>query len=260
MIKELSIRNMPKDHFDKDLHKTSFTNKDLRQAYFYKSDLRGVDFSGSDLSGAVFIDIKSGIKPLHKFWILFAALLASVLTGYTAMLSGGNIQAMLASEDLKIKVVACATIFVIIVFIGFIYWKGGFNAFVQLVIPVFLFFIVVGGIGYFSQANTTKIMVYGFFALVMVMVMLVMGTIARATTSSLSNILFLIIAVSGAVLGKTMGGFAAALIVAMSCALFSKRALSGGRGFEILRKLGLFFIIRLGTSRSEERRVGKEGR
>src|SRR5689334_22765285 len=117
---------MPRAHFDKDLHKMSFRNEDLHQAYFYKTDLRGIDFTGSDLSGAKFIDVKTGIRPLYTFFIFLAALLVGALCGYIAMLAGRTIQSMLASGDLKIRIGGVVTLVVILLFIAFSYWKGGF--------------------------------------------------------------------------------------------------------------------------------------
>jgi uncharacterized protein YjbI with pentapeptide repeats len=242
------IKPMPGAHFDKDLHKMSFRNEDLNQAYFYKSDLRGIDFSGSDLSGAKFIDVRTGIRPLYTFFIFVVALLVGAFCGYIAMLAGRTIQSMLASGDVKIRISALVTLVVILLFIAYSYWKGGLNAILQLIIPIFLFFIVVGGIGYFSQTGMEEDMLYGFLALMVTIIMLVVATIARAMTSKLSIVLFLLVAVMGIALGKSLGGGLGTLILGVSCALFSRRALRGAKGFETLRQIAAFFIVRFGTS------------
>ncbi|MFL5739796.1 MAG: pentapeptide repeat-containing protein [Flavisolibacter sp.] len=239
---------MSKDRFDKDLQKMSFRNEDLSQVSFYKSDLRGVAFSGCDLSGTSFINVRTGIRPLHRFWIFFVAILTSVLTGYVSALVGETIQVMLASQDMKIRICAIATIAVIILFIAYAFWKGAVKAMVQLIIPVFLFFIVVGGIDYFSGAGTGKSMLYGFFALPMMVIMLVVGTIVRSTSAKLCNLLFLIVALTGGLVGKNFGGAVGAFTAGISCVLISKRALSGARGFGVMRQIAAFFTVRLGTS------------
>jgi hypothetical protein len=237
-----------KDYSNRNLQNISFINEDLSHARFIESDLRGVNFTGADLSGASFINVRTGIAPLKLFLIFISTLLISVLSGYISMLAGNTIQTMLASEDGKVRVIAIATMIIIVLFIGFTYWKGTTTAIRQLMIPVFIFSIIVGGISYFSGIGTGKGLVYELVALVLVIVMLVVGTIARATIGSISNILFVIVALSGGLFAKSVGGGVGTLIMAISCALISKRALSGAKGFDLIRKLAGYFTTKFGTS------------
>jgi uncharacterized protein YjbI with pentapeptide repeats len=239
---------MEQDYSNRILRKESFRDKDLRCALFYGSDLRGVDFSGCDLSGANFINVKTGITPSNTFLIFIGALAVSALSGYFAMLAGTAVQEMLVSKDVKVKLVGMVTVAMIIVFIVFSYWKGGRAAVTQLIFPLFFFSIIIGGISYFSGIGTGKGLVYELFALAMVIVMFFVGTIARATAARLSNVLFLIVTITGGVFGKTVGGGIGTIIVGISCALISKRALSGAKGFETLRQIASFFTMRFGTS------------
>jgi hypothetical protein len=78
--------------------------------------------------------------------------------------------------------------------------------------------------------------------------MFVIGTIARATANTLSIILFLIVAVSGSMFGKSIGGGVGSVIMALACAQVSKRAMSDAKGFETLRKIAFYVTKRLGTS------------
>jgi uncharacterized protein YjbI with pentapeptide repeats len=78
--------------------------------------------------------------------------------------------------------------------------------------------------------------------------MFIVGTIASSAAGNLSHILFLIVAVSGGTFGKSIGGGIAAVIMALACAQISKKALSGAKGFESLRRVALYFTRKFGTS------------
>jgi uncharacterized protein YjbI with pentapeptide repeats len=53
---------------------------------------------------------------------------------------------------------------------------------------------------------------------------------------------------SGAMFGKSVGGGVGTVIMALSCAIISKRALSGAKGFDGLRRITFFIISKFGTS------------
>ena len=239
---------MAKDYSNRNCRKESFRNEDLMNARFNQSDLRGADFSGSDLSGASFINVKTGITPFNIFLISFTALLVSAFAGYIATLAGDTVQVMLASQDPKIKITGVATLVIVALFIAYSYWKGGLNALRYLMAPIFFFSIIVGGVSYISGAGTGKGMLYELLALLLVVVMFIVGTISRVIAGSLSNILFVVVAIAGSVFSKTMGGGIGTVVMAISCALISKRALSGASGFETVRKLAAFFTSKFGTS------------
>src|SRR5215203_1493846 len=136
---------MLNEYVSRNLQKKSFKNKDLRNVQFNASDLRGADFSGSDLSGARFIGVRTGITPVTIFLIFITALLVSAMSGYIAMLAGTKIHTMMSAQDWKIKVMGIATTIIIILFIIYTYWKGGKKAIIQLMVPIFFFSIIAGG-------------------------------------------------------------------------------------------------------------------
>jgi Pentapeptide repeats (8 copies) len=81
------------------------------------------------------------------------------------------------------------------------------------------------------------------------MMMLIVGTAARAAAGTLSStILFVIVALGGGMFGKSVGGGIGTVIMAISCALISKRALSGAKGFEGLRRIAFAITSTFGTS------------
>lgn len=228
--------------------KLSFRNENLNHACFYETDLRGVDFSGADLSGTRFINVRTGITPTNTVLFFLVAVPLSALAGYTATLAGTAVQTMLASQDLQLRIVGIITIVIIIFFIVYAYIKGGANAVTLLMVPIFFFSIIVGGISYFSGLGTGRGMLYELLALILVVIMFIIGTIARVMVGNLSNALFVIVALTGGLVSKTLGGGIGTVIVTISCALISKRALSGAKGFETMAKLAAFFTAKFGTS------------
>jgi uncharacterized protein YjbI with pentapeptide repeats len=239
---------MPRNYSNKNLRKTSFRNEDFRHAVFYETDLRGADFTGSDLSGARFVNVRTGITPLNVFLIFLGAMLLSALSGYIAMLAGTVVQSMLASPDQKIRIVGIATLVILGFFIFYTYWKGGHKAVMRFMLPVFIFSFIVGGLSYFSGEGTGKGLIYELLALLLAMAMFVVGTVARSTAGSLSNILFVIVALTGGIFSKSLGGGIGTFVMAVSCAVLSKRALSGAKGFETIRKIVAWFTSKMGTS------------
>jgi uncharacterized protein YjbI with pentapeptide repeats len=239
---------MEKDYSNKNLQRASFKNEDLSYANFTNSDLRGADFSGANLVSANFTGTKTGITPLNTVLLFMGALIVSLLSGYFAMLSGHTVQGMLASDDSKIRTAGIATTIIVILFIVYAWWKGTGKAIMQLLSPVVLLAAIIGIISYISGLGTGLGMLYQIAALLFVVVMFIVGTIARVAAGTLSNVLFFIVALTGGIFGKSIGGGIASTIMAISCAMISKRALSGAKGFDSLRKLALFITARFGTN------------
>jgi uncharacterized protein YjbI with pentapeptide repeats len=239
---------MPKDFSKRNLQKASFKEEDLSYANFSGSDLRGTDFSGSDLSGADFIHVRTGIALVNVIFIFIVALVLSLFSGYVAMLAGQTVQGMLTSEDQKVKIAGIITVVITFLFILYYYWKGGGKVLWNLVIPALLLAFAIGIIGYVSGLGTGMGMLYLVLTFVLVVFMFIIGTIARAAAGTLSNILFAIVALIGSMFGKNLGGGIGTVIMAIACALISKKALSGASGFETLRKIALFITSRFGTS------------
>ncbi len=239
---------MPKDYSKQNLQRASFKNEDLTQASFNESDLRGADFSGSDLTGANLSHVRTGITLINVIWIFIVALLISAFSGYLAMLVWRTQRILLDSTDKNMRAAGIGSIVIIILFILFSLWKGQRKAIRYILIPVAIIAIIVGIVRVVSGTGTGIGISYLLLALVLVAIMFIVGTIARASVGSLSNILFVVVAVAGGMFGKTVGGGIASVIMAIGCALISKRALSGAKGFESLRNIASFITRRFGTS------------
>jgi len=239
---------LPGDFSKQDLKGVSFRDKNLSYANFLDSDLRGADFTGSDLTGANFTNVKTGITPTNKVLIFVVALIVSALSGYIAMLAGSTIQTMLKSTDNYIRYAGIVTSVLVIVFIVFAYWKGERSAIRNLMIPAAIVALIIALVAKLSGYGTGIGMLYLILATALTVIMFVVGTVARSAAGTLSNIIFIVVALVGGLFGKTMGGGVAALIMAVACAMISKKALSGASGFDSLRGLAVWITSRFGTS------------
>lgn len=239
---------MPKDFTNRNLKKASFKGEYLSNANFSGSDLRGANFNDADLTSADFTHVRTGIPTINVVKIFVVALAFSLLSGYVAMLAGQTIQRMLGSADQKIRIAGIITIVITILFILYSYWKGGGKAMRHLIIPAIALAAVIGVVAYVSGMGTGMGMMYLVLSLILVVLMFIIGTVARAAAGALSNILFMVVALLGSMFGKNVGGGIGTVILAIACALISKRALSGVSGFETLRKIALFISSRFGTT------------
>ena len=91
-------------------------------------------------------------------------------------------------------------------------------------------------------------MLYLILSIFLVVIMFIVGTIARDIAGTLSNLLFLIVAIAGGIFSKSVGGGIGTTILAIACMQISKRALSGAKGFESLRRIAGYVTKKFGTS------------
>jgi hypothetical protein len=245
---EIMNKTAATDHSNKNFRNASFKNQDLSSKNFSGSDLRGADFSGANLSGADFTNVTTGITPANKAIIFVAALVISLLSGYVAMLTGRTIQFMLKSDDPYLGLSGVITLVLYVVFIAYAWSRGGGSAIRNLILPTIGVALVIGLVAYFSGGGTGTGMTYLILCNILLMVMFFIGTIAVTLGGSLSNILFLIVAVSGLVFGRTLGGDVAPVVMAVASLLISRRALSGAKGFTVLRRISSNVTRNFGTS------------
>src|SRR4030095_3125594 len=236
------------DYSNKNFQNTSFRKQDLSHANFSGSDLRGADFNGANLTGVDFTNVKTGVAPPTSVWIFVAALAISLLSGYIAMLTGRTVQFMLKSGDPLVAASAIIALVLSVLFIVYAYVKGGGTAIRNLILPACILALIIGLVAYFTGLGTGMGMLYLILVNLLFTLMFVVGTIARAVAGTLSNILFIIVALSGGMFGKSVGGGLGTVIMAISCALISKRALSGAKGFESLRRISFAVTRKFGTS------------
>lgn len=233
---------------NQNLRGKSFREQDIRNTDFSGSDLRGSDFTGANLAYANFSNTRSGLKTSSFILIFILTLLISLLSGYIAMLAGNTYQTMINSADEKIKLAGNITAAIFILFIILAVWKGGRFTF-KIIFPVILLYLILGAIFKFTGAGTGIGAFYGALALCLLVLMFFVGTISRAGAGTLSsNIIFFIVAIGGAMFGRSLGGGLGTVILAIACMIISKRALNGTKGFEFLNSVSLKVSSYFGTS------------
>jgi len=249
MQSPINVMHMVKNYSGKNLQEISFKDEDLSYADFSGSDLRGADFTGSNLSGADFTHARTGITPANKVIIFFIALVVSFLSGYIAMLTGYTVRQMVLSDNRNEQIAGILSIALVLIFIVFSYLKGVGNAIRSLVIPVIAIAVLLSILNYVLGVGTGRGMLYLILTLVLMSVMFVVGVAARAAAGTLSStVLFLVVAMGGAMFGRSLGGGIGTVVMAVSCALISKRALSGAKGFGVLQKIAAYITRKFGTS------------
>jgi hypothetical protein len=237
------------DYSKKNLQNASFSNEKLVNTSFMGSDLRGADFSNSDLTGADLTRVKTGITQLVTIIIFLITLIISMASSYGAILAGDTIESMMASEDFKVKASGFASILIILGFIVYYYLKGGRVVFKHILFPFLTIAILVGIVAYYSGLGTGKGMFLLVGSLLLVVILVFIGTLARAMAGTLSyTIIFILVASTGSIFGAGIGGGISTSTLAISCVFISRRALSGAKGFETIRKIASFMTSKWGTS------------
>ena len=237
------------DYSKKNLQNASFANEKLVNTSFMGSDLRGADFSNADLTGADLSKVITGITPINTAMIFLIAVFISMISSYGAIVAGNNIQEMIKSDDLRIQISGYISILVILVFISYYYWKGGSLVIKHILLPCIVIALLVGTVAYFSGFGTGKGMFFLVGAVLMVVVMVAIGTLARALAGILSyTIIFILVASAGSIFGASIGGGISTSILALSSVFISRRALTGASGFGAIRRIASLITGKWGTS------------
>jgi hypothetical protein len=239
---------MSVDYSQKNLQGQRFKAKDLQGSDFSGADLRGADFSFADLKGACFSGAKQGIRTQSKIYLFLFALVLSLLSGYVAMLTGTTVQKMVRSDDWRLETSGYMLLAFFLVFTGVALWKGLTVAISRVMIALFAITILLGVTMYLSGVGNGMGALYSLFVLVLMTMMFVIGTVARTTIGTLgSNILFLTIALGGGMFGKSVGGGIGTVVMALACAVISKRALKDKTDI-LLKGIALSISTWFGTS------------
>jgi hypothetical protein len=239
---------MKVDYSNENLQGRKFNAASLQKVSFHGADLRGANFSLAKLNGADFSGSKSGIRLRSQALLFFLSFVVSCFSGYLAMLAGNTIQLLLKSVNANERLAGYGTCFLFAVFTVFAISKGLFKAINKLLVIMIAAAVALGLFMYFTGLGTGIGALYGAVAILLMVLMFVIGTIARATIGTLgSNILFFVVAISGGMFGRSVGGGIGTVVMALCSAVISKRALKE-KGNSVLREVALFISSRFGTS------------
>ena len=246
------------DYSGENLQGRSFRRANLRQADFTGADLRGADFSYANLSGAKFSKAKTGIRKISQAFLFLFSLLLSLFSGYIAMLAGTTVQKLVLSGDWRLQASGYILIGFFLIFTAVALWKGLDTAITKVLLVLMGITAVLGLIMYLTGYGTGEGAFLGLLALVLMATMFVVGTVARTTIGTLgSNILFLFVALGGGMFGRSVGGGVGTIVMAIACALISKRALKE-KSDTMLRKISLTISTYFGTSFKQANLTGAD--
>ena len=229
--------------------KKQYIGKDLKDSDFRGADLRGYDFKGAKLSNANFSGCRTGVKTSSSVIIFIAALIISLMSGYIAMLSGTTLREMLASSNKTVVATGYINLGLMIVFMILTVWKGGKVTIISIAIIV-PFMLLLGVIARLTDLGTGEGSIQGSFTMLLFLLMIIIGTIARASAGTMSsNIIFIAVAVSGPLFGKFVldAGYGTT-VLAIACAVISKRSFSNSETYPLLKFIALKTGSYLGTS------------
>jgi hypothetical protein len=154
---------------------------------------------------------------------------------------------MLLSDVERVRLAGVVSMCLMLLFIIYAYIKGVGTAVAGLIVPVLIIAVLIGAVN-LILGNDTAPMLYLILSLVLIVVMVIVGTVARAAAGVLSGILFVVVALSGGIFGKSLEGGIGTVIMAIACAMISKRALSGAKGFDGLKMIACYITSKFGTS------------
>ena len=230
-----------------DAARQSFRGADLEGADFSRKDVRGADFTGANLRSARFRESRIGVAPRTGLAILGAGLLAALVAGIAIGWSVDEIRTRVTSDEWD-QIVEGGTLgLTLLVLLGLIIWKG-FDLAIRLAVVVYVVLVIIGvAANLMWEEFEWIVLVRATGLIIFVVLAIVAGTLGRVVGGVFGIwSVITVAALGGIATGQSEGGVAG-VIVAVSLAVISKRAVRGDPRDRTLRHLGHRMIRRWGT-------------
>jgi uncharacterized protein YjbI with pentapeptide repeats len=225
----------------------SLRGRSLEGADFSGKDVRGTDFTGADLRSASFRDAELGVAPKVGVIFLGIAMLITIAAGVAIGLVVDEIRVQMNGDRWDEAASGGSLIFILLVFVGLIVWRG-FDTAIKAIVVVYL--LVLAGnmianlfwddIDWYRALRGTLLLLVLFLAILAGILARVVGGVFGIWTVVLVAVL------GGLATGQAHGGIAG-VVVAVSLALISKRAVRGDQRDRTLRRLAHQLVARWGT-------------
>lgn len=210
------------------------------------ADLRGADFSGADLHGADLSRARLGMSLAWAALVVALALAMSLAIGAVSGVAGRFLHALIASDDAKHRIVGIFVAVSLLVFLGAGIWKGLRWA-TRLVLPaVAAVGVAVGLIAVIAGAGTGAAALAAVAFVMLAAAIVTVSVLARAAAGIAGTLYFAVVAISGALIGRALGGGVAALAVAIGAMLMARRS-ARTHDFPLLSRLSTLLACRGGT-------------
>lgn len=225
----------------------SFRGGALAGADFSGKDVRGADFTGANLRSAIFRDAKFGVAPKVGAVILGVALLVTVGLGVVIGLMVDEIRTQLNGEEWDEVAAGGSMLFTLLVFIALLVWRG-FDMAIKVIVVLYLVLMAGNLIANAIWEDLEWYRALRFTAVLAVLFLAILaGVLARVVGGVFGIWSVVIVAVVGGLAtGEAQGGIAG-VVVALSLAAISKRAVRGDRRDRSLRRLAQRLVGRWGT-------------
>ena len=238
---------MTHNHRNADLRRKSFATQSLQAANFEGADLRGADFTRADLSNASFRGTRLGLSPGATAMILASSIVLSIAFGVVAGLAIDAVRDRLYSPGWERPSGAAGILFVLVVFVVVMFWKG-FDAAIKTYLWTFAIVLAMSLVVRLIWGDIdVGLAARGMGLAVVLALAVIAGIVGRVVGGTLGAWGIAVVAIlSGLAAGRAHGGLAA-LVISLSMVLLSKRALRGDGRDHSVRKLALRVVDRWGT-------------
>ena len=219
----------------------------MERADFSGKDVRGADFTGANLRSANFQEAKIGVAPRTGLAILGLSLLVALAAGFAIGWGVNEIRKRFNSDEWDQVAEGSTLGLTILVLLGLIIWKG-FDFAIRFVA---VFYAVVVAINIVANLIWDDfewlVLVRATALIVFVILAIIAGMLGRVVGGVFGVWSVVIVAMLGGLAtGQSEGGITG-VIVAISLALISKRAVRGDPRDRSLRRIGHRLVRRWGT-------------
>jgi uncharacterized protein YjbI with pentapeptide repeats len=225
----------------------SFRGGSLEEADFSGKDVRGADFTGADLRSASFREAEVGVAPKVGTVFLGIAMLFTIAAGVTIGWMVDEIRVQMNGDRWDEAASGGSLIFVLLVFVALIVWRG-FDIALKAIVVVYLLVLAGNLIANFFWDDIDWYRALRGTLLLMALFLAILAGILSRVVGGVFGIwsVVLVAVLGGLATGQAQGGIAG-VVVAVSLAVISKRAVRGDERDRTLRRLAHRLVRRWGT-------------
>lgn len=161
------------------------------------------------------------------FWVVCGAAATSIVLGAAVGMAGRHLHQAIASEDPVVHILGVVGAASLGVIMAYGLWKGLGYAARHTMPPIASLAVVAGGIAIATGRGTGAGALTLLAFLAVMLVLFALGVLARALAGTVGTLMFVIVAVSGAMAGRLFQGGVVALVVAVVSAISGRRMLAG---------------------------------
>ena len=238
---------MRTDLSDLDLRGHSFVGAHLPLTSLARADLRGADFTRADLRGADLTGVRSGMSRGWTALVVLASLALSIGIGAMSGIAGNLLHQLIASDDGRRRAIGVVVAIALLAYLVVGMWRGLRFATVT-VLPVVAGLAVVVAMAVIVRGVGTGVGALAIIAfMLLAAAIVVLSVLARAVAGTTSAVFFVIVAMSGALTGRALGGGLTALAVAVGAMVMARRSAKEQDDFPLMTRISTAIACRGGT-------------